>query len=157
MLQTEPLMTSRNNGEPLRMRCIGTLRRRLFQARSVTYHEASLTKDFIAAWDGTITPGGFSQRLWCVTAISLRDYQRRRQLDREALCLQFIEMGYWCLLCLWWIVVLVKGFLEQRPTLLLSFEPYDIGIQRSKTHLDMGHEKCIRTYDAPCIIGQCEP
>ena len=33
------------------MRCVGTPRRILFQARSVTSHEASLTRIFIAAWE----------------------------------------------------------------------------------------------------------
>ena len=33
------------------MRCVGTPRRILFQARFVTSHEASLTKIFIAAWE----------------------------------------------------------------------------------------------------------
>ena len=99
---------------------------------------------------GKINPGGSSQRLRCGTAISARDYQRRRQLHRETVFLQFIERRYWCLLCLLWILMLVKRSLGLRPILLVSFEPYENVIHCSKIHLKMVNEKCIWTYDAPC-------
>ena len=83
---------------------------------------------------GKITPGGSSQGLRCGTAISLRDYQRRRQLYSET-CLQFIEGGYWCLLSLWWILMPVKGCLGLRPTLHVSFEPCGTVIEWSRIHL----------------------
>ena len=59
--------------------------------------------------------------------------------------------GYWCLLCSWWLIMLVKGYLGSRQTILLSLEPYDNVIQRSKIHLKTVYQKYIRTYDAPCI------
>ena len=46
------------------MRCVRTPRRILFQARSVTFHGASLTKVFIAAWEN------YPRRLF--TALSMR-------------------------------------------------------------------------------------
>ena len=64
------------------MRCVVSLRRMLFQARSVTFHEASLTKVFIAAWENyprkifatlAMRYSVFSERLLAPAAASSRN------------------------------------------------------------------------------------
>ena len=70
----------------------------------------------------------------------------RPPLDEILATPLLIERGYWCLLCSWCLIMLVKGYLGSRPTLLVSFEPYDNVIQWSKIHLKTGYQKYIRTY-----------
>ena len=60
-----------DDGEPLRMRCVRTPRRILFQARSVIFHEASLTKVFIAAWEN------YPRRLFATLAMRYSDFSER--------------------------------------------------------------------------------
>ena len=92
-----------------------------------------------------------------------RNYQRRQQLHRETTYLQLIERGYWCLLCLLLILMLVNGFLGLRPALLVSFEPYDNGIQWSRIHLKMDYKKVYQNFwrtlyvcpPAPWLGGGC--
>ena len=53
------------------MRCIGTPRRILFQARSVTFHDASLTKVFKAAWEN------YPKRVLATLAMRYSDFSAR--------------------------------------------------------------------------------
>ena len=64
------------------MRCAGTVRKTLFQARSITYHEASLIKVFIAVWENyprklfatlAVRYTAFSERLSAPAAASSRN------------------------------------------------------------------------------------
>ena len=53
------------------MRCVGTPRRILIQARFVTFHEASVTKVFIAAWEN------YPRRLFATLAMRYSDFSER--------------------------------------------------------------------------------
>ena len=53
------------------MRCVGTPRRIFFQARSVTFHEAPLTKVFIAALKN------YPRRLFATLAVQYSDFSER--------------------------------------------------------------------------------
>ena len=53
------------------MSCVGTPKRILFQARSVTFHEASLSKVFIAAWEN------YPRRLFATLAMRCIDFSER--------------------------------------------------------------------------------
>ena len=53
------------------MRCAGTPRRIFFQARSVTFHEASLTKVCIPAWEN------YPRRLFATLAMRYNDFSER--------------------------------------------------------------------------------
>ena len=53
------------------MRCVRTPRRILFQARAVIFHEASLTKVFIAAWEN------YPRRLFATLATRYSHFSER--------------------------------------------------------------------------------
>ena len=61
------------------MRCVGTPRRILIQARFVTFHEASVTKVFIAAWEN------YPRRLFATLAMRYSDFSERLSAPAAAL------------------------------------------------------------------------
>ena len=108
------------------MRCVGTPRRILFQARYVTFHEASLTKVFIAAWENyprrlfatlAMRYSDFSDRLSTPTAASSRNNVFAVHRKRLLTFVMFVMDSNAC-----------EGLFGIKTNPFVSFEPYDNAI-----------------------------
>ena len=97
-----------------------------FKAKSVTVHEASLTN--ISWRRGKIIPEVPPQRLRCYIYPSLRGYQSRRRVHRVANVFTFHRKRL-LMLCMCGILMFVRECFTSRPTILVTFEPYDNVIQ----------------------------
>ena len=109
------------------MRCVGTPRRILFQTRFVTFHEASVTKVFIAAY------GNYHRRLFVTLGMRHSDFSERLSAPAEASSGNNVLAVHGKGLFMFAMFVmdsnLVKGCLGLRATLLVSFETYGNVIQ----------------------------